>query len=402
MNAIIGGAFLLLSTPLSLLYSMVGIVKTPGRWKRFIPFYVFSLALVAYSYTPINEPDLYRYFQMLESLKGLTLSQAFEFFKDGLLVKNSVFWIIAQLNCFGLLPMLSTAIVYGVATYITCDMLEHSECIKIIPRVLTFQFMMLPFISIINNVRNISAFALICLAAYQDLIKRKKSIGVLLLYILPCLIHEAALVLLLLRIAMIFTRKMKILTFSMIWLSPVLIEFGYANRSRINIGGSLGILIHNAILKTYWYLHDESDYALNVSTSLSGQLTRLSRMFLAVFFVALIFLLIKRTAEKYRKFMEYHFLINVMVLTSSIFASPHYWRFSAASVVCIAAVLVPMYQCWGRTTKVLNFLLFGMAFAFLFLQIWSAQYITDFADLAMQTFINNVYMIGWNILSVLV
>ena len=96
--------------------------------------------------------------------------------------------------------MIAGCIVYGVAFYITCDVAEEYNAQSTIPAVIAIQGCMLPFFSIISNVRNVTAFSLIVLAVYLDTVKKKRNPVVLILYILPVFIHSSAIILVLLRI----------------------------------------------------------------------------------------------------------------------------------------------------------------------------------------------------------
>ena len=124
------------------------------------------MSIIVYSCISNYENDLVRYFQMIEQCKNLPFSQAFTWGNDGLVVKNLVFWIISRLGDVHILPALAAAIYYGVSAYLAVD--QYREGDKIYPIIL-FQLLTIPFLESLSNVRNVSAFALLILAAYRDL-----------------------------------------------------------------------------------------------------------------------------------------------------------------------------------------------------------------------------------------
>ena len=184
-----------LSTPLVGGYAALGLKKCPSKWKKYFLFYVVTIFIISYSCTPLNECDLTRYFDMVEIVSKLKSIKAIIFFQnDGLFIKNFIFWFIGKTGDYHLLPAFSNSIVYGVAGYITCSIASERKAEKYIPIIFVVQISMLPFFSITSNVRNICTISLVTLAVYLDLVKKKKSILICMLYILPCFIHSCGVI----------------------------------------------------------------------------------------------------------------------------------------------------------------------------------------------------------------
>ena len=130
--------------------------------------------MLAYSYMPTTDsPDLVRYFNEVRVCSEMSLKQVLTTQNDGQFIIYIAYWIIGKLGDVHLLPAISTSIVYGIALYIVCDSAEKYNIEKIIPYVLLCQLMILPFNSIVSNIRNICAFSMIILASYLNLIKEK-------------------------------------------------------------------------------------------------------------------------------------------------------------------------------------------------------------------------------------
>ena len=171
--------------PLALIVAVLGIWKNPSRWRLFFPMLVYVLFVGAYCYIPgtNSNVDLVRYFPEVELYGEMSLSEAFSYADDVLYARDFLFWLCGHLHATHLVPAITTAAVYGVAGYISCDSAERCDAKRYIGGILLFQLMMLPYISIINNIRNVSGFSLIILAAYLDIVKQKKTIWVWLCYL---------------------------------------------------------------------------------------------------------------------------------------------------------------------------------------------------------------------------
>lgn len=410
MNTLLSYFLLLFFTPLLMIYAIYGINKSPTKWRKFLPLLIIGVGLISYNFPPKIEGDLTRYFTMAEECGRLSFKDSFSYFgktdnfDSGLWAIIFIFWVVGKIDVVHLLPMLTGALVYGIAFYITCDTAERYAACNIIPRVLFFQICMLPYFNIIANVRNISAFALVVLATYLDTVKNKHNIVVLALYIIPCFMHTSAVVLILLRLSMALSTKIKVPFLLLIFSLPLLIDTLYENIGRLSIGGSIGSILTNMSLKAYWYLHDKdsTEWARQVSRSQYYKLNRIIMVALALVIIGLIcFGILKYTKSTDRKFSNYLFLVSIMTVACSWFTTPHYWRFSAVSMTAIGAILIPIYKTKSLNKYSLDLLKHTLwlfpAFGLLF-QIWQGRYNVDLFEWVGNILLNNMYVVLFEII----
>lgn len=74
---------------------------------------------------------------------------------------------------------------------------------------LLFLLLNLNFYFLVNNVRNVFAFSLICYAVFRELYLKKRDALTIFLYVIPCFMHASAILLVLFRIILPFTKKIK-------------------------------------------------------------------------------------------------------------------------------------------------------------------------------------------------
>ena len=392
-------------TPLTLLYAVAGINISPKSWRKYMPWLIFALGMIAYGMQSKVEIDLDRYFQMADEIGRLPFLQIFNYEGNrgtysGMWVMQIIFWIAGRLQIVHILPFTTACIVYGITFYITCDVAEQYEACNIIPRIMAIQMSILPFFSIISNIRNVTAFALVILAVYLDTVKKKRNLIVLMLYVFPIFVHSAAIILLLLRIGLKFGTKAKVLWFSLVCILPIIIDTLYTYIDFFAFGGSFNAVIKTSILKGYWYLHDkdETAWARQVASSKYQLFNRTVMAAFAVVMIILICLGISRIAkDKYHLFITYEFLLSIVTLSCSWFTAPHYWRFTVASVIAAGAILVPLFSSSESLEKPWLFLLRKclvlIAIIGIPLQLWPMQYSVDFQGWFENVLLNNIYVV---------
>lgn len=401
--------FFLAFTPLMFLYSVLGINFAPRMWRRYLPWLILTIGMIAYGMQSKAEIDMDRYFQVATEIGRLPFIENFNYQGgrggyEGLWVTTMVFWLVGRLNVVHILPMLAGEIVYGVSFYITCDTAERYSAYAVIPKVIAIQTCILPFFSIISNIRNVTAFSLVVMAVYLDTVKKKRNLMVLLLYALPIFMHSSTIILILLRIGLSLGKKAKVLSLTIVCLLPVLIDTLYTYIGSIPFGGSFGSIIRMLIQKGYWYLHDKSDsaWARQVASSKFQQLNRLVMTALAIVIICLVFFgTLKHLWKEYEKFASYAFLLSIMTISCSWFTTPHYWRFSAATVVSAGAVFVPLFGTKRHLDSWVMFLtntLFGFALIGIPLQLWPMKYNVDLLGWFENMILNNFYAVVFQII----
>lgn len=398
-------ALFLISAPMIGLYAFIGISHNPVNWRRYFPFFILTVFVLSYTYNPPHEMDLTRYFDAVKECAAINSLEAFlKYGNDGLIVRNLFFWIIGKLGDVHLLPAVSTAVVYGVSGYITCDTASEYRITKLIPSLFLFQLLMLPLVSILSNVRNIFSFSLISLAAYFDLIKGQRTIKVILLYILPCGIHISAVLLVILRFLVpVIKRKKMIAVGAAFFILPV-INWAYNIVSTYIPHGNIGIFVKAAITKAYDYSDNIlSDYERTLLTGIYPNLQKFFMMSFALLLLALALYYLKYvcTSERWEKYSVYCFLICLMTLSCNIFTAPNYWRFYCATVITSPVIMVPLIKerknhSW--VIQILPFGFFGFMLGGLLMNLWNFYGAANLVDWFSGFLLTNLYTIIFRIM----
>ncbi len=343
---ILFGLLLSLMPPL-LFVSVLLLVRRPQLWRNYLWMCVLGLALFAYSYEPTTSSDTYRYYYLIEQLGRMSFSDAlFRSDYSGHYILNIWFWIAGKLGSPNLVALTTVAVVYGISGYITCDYAERMEKTELIPKILLIQFLLLPYFSIINNIRNVTAFSIICLAAYRDLSKHKRNVGTILLYIIPCLIHSSAISLVILRLLVPLAKKRPIITFALAFFVSTFIDLAY-NNIAIFQGSSV---ITQSIIKAYRYSSDEyaaTGYGAAYRTYWWNNVNYVVCMAYAVLTVLFTFpkvldsgKLVLRRFKIEDSLTNFIFLICVMIFATNVFNAPHYWRYAAALSMLVGYMFI--------------------------------------------------------------
>lgn len=408
---ILFSAFLLLFPPLCGLFSIIGIAKKPQNWKIYLPIFNLFVFFLAYAYVPgTSGNDLLRYFNMVQECAKLSSLPQLLIYSpdgwDGCFVRNIIFWLIGKTGDVHLLPAISTTSVYWITGYISCSCASEHKQEKLIPIILIFQIIILPYSSVIDNVRNIWTFSLIILAAYFDIVKCKRNLGVILLYILPCFIHVSGIVFVIFRlcIPVIKHKVAKIIALFLSLMFPNVVNFAYAHISLFSFGGSIGDVIQTGIWKAWRYYNtpgglDEYERALLASRS--EPIFRLFEISFAVIILIFIFFYSKRDNEKLHRFNSFTFLICIITLACHIFITPHYWRFYCAVVINCSVVLIPMIQERRSLHKALQLLLCCLilyGIGGILMNFWNLTHAVDWSESISRFLTSNPYTIIFSLI----
>lgn len=379
-------------TPILAIVGIIGIYFNSKSWRKYIFILSLVIFMVAYSYQPHGSSDLTRYLEYISECKGLTFFQVNQLFGDSLYVKNFFFWLVALINNPHLIPAITTTIVYGVTWYITCDSAEMKGNTTSLPIVLLLQTMCLQFVTIINNVRNVSAFSLVILAAYLELVKKRKSIFIYILYVIPIFIHPSALVLVIFRIMLILPRIVTLLLVGVMIFFPVLLNFVYSS----GIAKFLGSFMNENLDKLWDYLNDPltSVYSSYVSSSRAFMFQRYSMMGLAVIMlVAYIYVRKNKVGKKLYLFESFNALINVMTLACWPIVTPMYWRFSTAAIASSGTILSRIWANKGTGAMIIKILLFVVAFFLVIIHYLINRYYVSLGEWISDILINDFYVV---------
>lgn len=355
------GLIFSLAPPL-LFFSIIFIRKDPYHWRRYIWMFVLLLMLLAYSFVPTPNADLSRYFAKLDTARLYSFKEAVFGIKnglyDGLYVINALFWIIAKTGCKGLLPAISAGVVYGISFYVTCDCAERYGKIDTLKWILPIQFFLLPYYNIINNVRNVMAFAIIIFALYRECVQKKKNAITYILYPVACFVHSFAIVAILIRILAGVIRKFRIIGITAVVFGLNIIELLYSN---ISIFAGIPI-VYNVIKKSHRYLspeYGETEWAVRVTTETFYRAGFYANILFGLAIVIFLGAVIRkqnsaRTLEKDESVLvNWEFWIGILVLSCIPFSAPYYWRYATLAAMCLGAVLIIIepwsYKVWGMT-----------------------------------------------------
>ncbi len=396
---------LLISVPVSLLYSIIGLLKTPNKWKIYLVLIAISISVVAFNYNPTVEGDLTRYMKWADECSKLKFSQVSAYFREGsnfdsnLVVTITFFWIMGKIHFLHGIPMITTTVAYLITFYITGDFLEREGKSSLIKWIYLFQFCMIPFVSVINNVRNITAFSLIVLAVYLDVYRKKRNIFILILYIAPLFIHSSAAIMIFLRVCLILPRKLKWFFLALVFAFPTVITYLYEHVSIIPRIGNATSSIVGLINKGYTYLTDtnSSKWAQQVSNSAFQQINKVVMLaFCLIVVVSVLGGFVKNESNNLNKYCEFIALVAIYSLACGWITTPQYWRFTFAVVVGISPILcsfIDMSHYSYRSTFVIVLFVFIFALTGLILQLWNNRISVDYVDWFENVIINNFYVI---------
>lgn len=313
-----------LSTPLGIYALIIGFLFAPSKSKHYVFFLGLAFGMIAYCTTPLRAIDITRYFQQLDSIRELPFSQAINWAEDGLVIKNIIFWLVSQTKDNRVLPFISIFTVYVSSSYIVVDSCGDNK--RLAGIILLFQLMTIPFYHSYSNVRNVSAFALLAVAVYRDMVKKKRTVATFLLYIIPCFIHMSGFVIVLFRAVIPLIRKFPYLGITSTMVIPTVVVYSYPVLRRIQLPGYVGQIVNRAIWKAYSSIVATSDYAVEAQ----GHGSFLAGRLVAVIFCIGLLIFVFREIKRKRIESEYDFQIFVGILTAitiiwSVMGVVKYW-----------------------------------------------------------------------------
>lgn len=322
-----------LITPVGMLFLLLSFIYAPSKSNRYVLFWGLTFGVIGYCSVPIREIDITRYFQMIDNLRGMALHEAMAGNGNGLVVTTFWFWLVSKIGDNNILPFMSMTTIYSILCYIVVDSLKERK--KAIKYLLLLLVLRLPFYSVYSNVRNVSAFALLALALYRDLIKNKRGIITITLYIVPCFIHMTGFLIVLLRLFLPFIRKFPIFSIASTLGIPAVSILVYTKFRSLPIPGGIGSIVNRAIWKAYTSTMADSEYAQITQGHLSFLASRLVTISLLICFLILIILYIRRM----KRVSDFLLIESIVVSVALIWASlgiVKYWI-----MVYMASLLSP-------------------------------------------------------------
>ncbi|HEM3690250.1 TPA: EpsG family protein [Streptococcus suis] len=385
-------------TPLNILYSLLGFARDTRHWRKYFWATLIFVFVLSYNYHPVGNSDLSRYIEWIQISKNYSLFSYIEFMGDNLYVTNFLFWLAGHLEMPYLVPALTTTVVYAVTIYITCDFAERNHLLSLIPYVLVIQILLLPYITIINNVRNVFAFSLVIFAVYRDLYQKKRNLFTYLSYIISMFVHKTSLVIIGIRLLAILAGKYTILSLVIAFLIPTILSASFPYIPTISSYGSLGKILGDALLTGYRSMVSTSTWAITVMT---GKYYLINRYF--SYFMSGIFLLIgsgvlkkRNSLDNIKRYFYFLSLLSIITIATNVFRTPVYWRFFAAVVIASGPILVMMLKekkIWQIKTIQIWFAILTLSLFFLVLQIYGTTHEVNYLDWIFSVVLNPVIRI---------
>lgn len=359
LDALLLSAFFLI-TPLGVFILALAIIYAPSHSERYIFFFGLTFGVIAYCCIPSRQTDITRYFQMIDSLRRMTFAEAMASNTDGLVIKTLLFWIVSKTGNNQLLPFFSMTTIYATVCYLVVDSTgENKAAIKYR---LLFLILMLPFYNVFTNVRNVSAFALLSLALYRDLIKNNRDPGTIVLYIVPCFLHMTGFIVVAFRLILPLIRKFPIAGITSTLLIPTASILVFKRIRSLPVPGKVGLIVNRAIWKAYTATMHNSEYAQAVQEHGSFILGRLIGFLCLSGLLALIILFYQSTKNMH-DYMLFEGLVVSIALIWTVMGVVKYWIMMYLAIMLCPPVLSEVLSEQYRREKYHRLLTYMMTLA---------------------------------------
>lgn len=346
-----------LCPPLGLISALINLKNDPGNWRRHIICIAWGMAAFAYCYAPQKKysTDIVRYYAYCEKLGRLPLSMIWGngvHGKDSLYVFEFVCWIAGKIGDKRLVPAVSTFCVYYIGLYVTCTVGEKERYSgQSVAKYVLFILIALSFFSIINNVRNVCAFALVGMAVFQDCYEKKRGVLTGALYVMPCLIHPSAAVFIIVRFMMGLVGRAKLISTAAVLVVPTVLEL--LDRVLRGVHGSNIIveIVLKMIRMGNSYFHDDtSAWAQTIKGSGSAKVTKLCYMMITVIMLYYLCLpygihmgeIWKRKKARLKSAENFAFFSILLTLACIPMIQPQYWRFVSVVILFGGSIYLRM------------------------------------------------------------
>jgi hypothetical protein len=186
--------------------------------------FTLVIAFMAYGSYFGKGSDLKRYYEIMQEMKGRSFAWAQEngFYKNTILT-NFLFWAIAQTDDYQLLPMITASITACSLCYIILSESRRKKLNSCVTCVYILQIVAIGTIALIlTAVRQNVMAALFAVAVYRDFILKKKNLLTVFIYVCTCLIHVAAIFLIVIRLCAFIKSNIKYLFLFWSLLIPLL------------------------------------------------------------------------------------------------------------------------------------------------------------------------------------
>ncbi len=172
---------------------------TPSRFKTAY-FLLLSVLLSAiyFFFAPPPEYDLFRYYQLLGSLKDVAFGDLFSSANYNKLLEQlqgtskafvAYAFVITRIPVARLLPVVTGILVYGISAFKITRMGKDMKASEFAVSAAFVAMLMLVDFRSVSTIRNMLAYALIAFIAYEDLVRNANKVYCAVLYFVVCQIH---------------------------------------------------------------------------------------------------------------------------------------------------------------------------------------------------------------------
>ena len=314
---------------------------------------IFSISLfmasLSYSYIPLTETDLTRYFQIIENTKYAGFLDTINFNTYNHFIPytfNFLFWICNVIENSHFLPFFSTFLVYYISLYLTFSYTDNNVSYKKLVAYYIVIMLCYNWQALANNIRNITAFLIIGCAVFRELELKKKNIWTYILYVIAVFLHPTAIVLIILRIGLVIRNKIKFALVGLIIFAQYFVAYAY---NVLYNYISFAPLKQAIFLANKYFSDTNSSWGLVVQNSIVQRAIRLLSFILAGLFILLYFRNNKIKTKFCDSYMQqFGFYLALLTLACAPILTPAYWRFSYCSIAVNSCTFVDNFNSEKR------------------------------------------------------
>lgn len=182
---------------LALMVVCVFIKRTSLKIKTCLSSYNIALAVMAFFFVPADGNDLYRILIAMHSYDRVSFSELLSHHIMLSSTPGSVlyYWMIGKIGIDGLLPSITSLIVFGFLFSLLEMIGEDYELRRSEIALILFAFMARGlFFSAISGIRNMLSFAIISWCIYREFTNRSSIFKNIPLYLIACSFHATAII----------------------------------------------------------------------------------------------------------------------------------------------------------------------------------------------------------------
>lgn len=176
---------------------------------RLLSAYLVGISILAFLYVPYLTADLYRLIEYMNTYAGMPESEFMQVLSEANAPVTMIYYrVLGSMHTPGLLAGVTTFIVFWNLFYIIKDTSKRIKARGSSIALGLFTLMSTGlFMQTVGNIRTMLAFSIIARAFYSETATKRSVYKNLILYLIACLIHPAAIVATALRfIALLFVR----------------------------------------------------------------------------------------------------------------------------------------------------------------------------------------------------